>query len=294
MRVFSIPIAIGIAGIIVAITIAPSAVAAADKHQQSGAGGDGAGVAKAQGPPPFFLQDSSNSLCFAGEDFRRCSVDTLFFVVGLPGSYRIHKRPQDDVDVNPDGTCVSKKSCDKIDPATVARGDASGDASAAAAAAAAATTDVKLAKCTHCGAKAWNIHGDSTTGYVLTESSSGAQLCLVRPRGTKHAHLAPCESSAEANFAVWCTHMHARQDCLVNPRRRRFTRSVVQFVVRLRCYACKPIPQRMEDLRERKHASQSLPGKSVLGMQSQRAQVHLPLAGRCILPRANRCILPQA
>ena len=192
MRIFSVPIAIGIAGI-VAVAIAPSAVAAADKstdpkQQQSGGGGDG--VAKAQGPPPFFLQDSSDSLCFAGEDFRRCSVDTLFFVVGSPGSYRIHKRPQDDVDVDPDGTCVSKKSCDKIDPATVARGDASGDAAAAA------TTDVKLAKCTHCGAKAWNIHGDSTTGYVLTESSSGAQLCLVRPRGTKHARLAPCDSSA--------------------------------------------------------------------------------------------------
>jgi len=41
----------------------------------------------------------------------------------------------------------------------------------------------------------------------------------------------------------------------------------------MRSYARKPIPQRM-DLRERKHASQSLPGESVLGMQSQRAQVH--------------------
>ena len=187
MRIFSVPIAIGIAGI-VAVAIAPSAVAAADKstdpkQQQSGGGGDG--VAKAQGPPPFFLQDSSDSLCFAGEDFRRCSVDTLFFVVGSPGSYRIHKRPQDDADVDPDGTCVSKKSCDKIDPAA-AKSDAAD---------AAAATDVKLAKCTHCGAKAWNIHGDSATGYVLTESSSGAQLCLVRPRGTKQARLAPCDSS---------------------------------------------------------------------------------------------------
>ncbi len=42
----------------------------------------------------------------------------------------------------------------------------------------------------------------------------------------------------------------------------------------MRSYARKPIPQRMEDLKERKHASQSLPGESVLGMQSQRAQVH--------------------
>ena len=54
--------------------------------------------------------------------------------------------------------------------------------------------DVKLAKCTHCGAKAWNIHGDATTGYVLTESSSGVQHCLIRPKGTKKAELAPCDS----------------------------------------------------------------------------------------------------
>ena len=186
MRVFSIPIAIGIAGIIVAITIAPSAVAAADKQQQSGAGGDGAGVAKAQGPPPFFLQDSSDSLCFAGEDFRRCSVDTLFFVVSSPGSYRIHKRPQDNVDVDPDGTCVSKKSCDKIDPATVVRGDASGDASAAAAA---ATTDVKLAKCTHCGAKAWK-----SMAIQRRDTCSPSP-----PRGHSCASSAPAAGSTRAS-----------------------------------------------------------------------------------------------
>ncbi|KAL3767775.1 hypothetical protein ACHAW5_003594 [Stephanodiscus triporus] len=87
----------------------------------------------------------------------------------------------DDADVDPDGTCVSKKGCDKIDPAST-KGDGANAAYA---------TDVKLAKCTHCGAKSWNIHGDSATGYVLTESSSGTQLCLVRPRGTKSARLAP-------------------------------------------------------------------------------------------------------
>lgn len=138
------------------------------------------GVTKAQGPPPFFLQDSSDSLCLAGEDFRRCSIDTLFFVVGSPGSYQIHKRPSDENDVDPDGTCLSKKSCDKIDPAK------KDDAPA---------IDVKLAKCTHCGAKAWNIHGDSNTGYVLTESSSGVQQCLIRPKGSKDVKLAPCDSA---------------------------------------------------------------------------------------------------
>ena len=36
-------------------------------------------------PPPFFLQDPSDSLCLAGEEFKRCSIDTLFYVVGSPG-----------------------------------------------------------------------------------------------------------------------------------------------------------------------------------------------------------------
>ena len=34
------------------------------------------------GPPPFFLQDPTDSLCLAGEEFKRCSIDTLFYVVG--------------------------------------------------------------------------------------------------------------------------------------------------------------------------------------------------------------------
>mmetsp|Transcript_16232 Transcript_16232/g.35080 ORF Transcript_16232/g.35080 Transcript_16232/m.35080 type:complete len:935 (-) Transcript_16232:2103-4907(-) len=137
------------------------------------------GVAKAQGPPPFFLQDSTDSLCLAGEDFRRCSIDTLFYVVGSPGSYQIHKRPQDETDVDPDGTCLSKKNCDTIDPT---KNNDKG-------------VDVKLAKCTHCGAKSWNIHGDSTTGYVLTESSSGVQQCIIRPKGSKQVKLASCDSA---------------------------------------------------------------------------------------------------
>ncbi|KAL7550470.1 hypothetical protein ACHAWF_014576 [Thalassiosira exigua] len=149
--------------------LAVTSAAAADAKTETNPAGDG--VTKAQGPPPFFLQDSADSLCLAGEDFRRCSVDALFFV--------IHKRPADDADADPDGTCLSKKSCDAIDPAKKDAFDA---------------VDVKLAKCTHCGAKGWNIHGDSETGYVLTESSAGVQQCLVRPKGTRKAQLAPCDS----------------------------------------------------------------------------------------------------
>ena len=36
-------------------------------------------------PPPFFLQDPSDNLCLAGEDFKRCSIETLWYVVGSPG-----------------------------------------------------------------------------------------------------------------------------------------------------------------------------------------------------------------
>lgn len=36
-------------------------------------------------PPPFFLIDTTDQLCLAGEEFRRCSIDTLFYVVGAPG-----------------------------------------------------------------------------------------------------------------------------------------------------------------------------------------------------------------
>lgn len=41
---------------------------------------------KSKSPPPFFLQDPTDSLCLAGEEFKRCSIDTLFYVVGNPGT----------------------------------------------------------------------------------------------------------------------------------------------------------------------------------------------------------------
>jgi hypothetical protein len=50
------------------------AVAAADKSTK-------------KSPPPFFLQDAKDSLCLGGEDFRRCSIDTLFYVTGNPGMF---------------------------------------------------------------------------------------------------------------------------------------------------------------------------------------------------------------
>jgi hypothetical protein len=41
---------------------------------------------KATAPPPFFIQDPTDSLCLAGEEFKRCSIDTLFYVLGEPGT----------------------------------------------------------------------------------------------------------------------------------------------------------------------------------------------------------------
>jgi hypothetical protein len=36
-------------------------------------------------PASFFLIDQTDQLCLSGDDFRRCSIDTLFYVVGSPG-----------------------------------------------------------------------------------------------------------------------------------------------------------------------------------------------------------------
>lgn len=35
--------------------------------------------------PPFFLIDTNDQLCLAGEEFKRCSIDTLWYVKGTAG-----------------------------------------------------------------------------------------------------------------------------------------------------------------------------------------------------------------
>lgn len=142
-------------------------------------------------PPPFFLQDGSDSLCLAGADFKRCSIHTLWYAVGSPGSYQIHKRTVDAVaaaDGCGDGLCVAKKSCKEADLSKI--------------------DGLKVTKCSHCGAKNWNILGDADTGYVLThggESVGGGktstgkktepstQTCVFRQGDA--AMTAPCDST---------------------------------------------------------------------------------------------------
>ena len=142
---------------------------------------------ESDGPPPFFLQDPKDSLCLAGEVFKRCSIDTLWYVVGNPGQYQIHKRLVDTDaiaatdDVDSDGLCMAKKTCTDTTK----------------------MEQLKVTKCSHCGAKQWNILGDADTGYVLTTSigddedanniNSLPSTCVVRKDDM--VMTAPCESS---------------------------------------------------------------------------------------------------
>jgi hypothetical protein len=93
----------------------------------------------------------------------------------FPGNYQIQKRlahENEDGDEEEDGTCLSLKSCKEADVGK--------------------KMEAKLAKCSHCGAKRWNIVGDNDTGYVLTEGDG--KTCLMREPGTNKAMTAPCDS----------------------------------------------------------------------------------------------------
>lgn len=74
------------------------------------------------------------------------------------------------IDEEDDGICISKKSCKDADALKM--------------------TEAKLAKCSHCGAKNWNILGDADTGYVLTQGDG--KTCMVRENGTNKAMTSPC------------------------------------------------------------------------------------------------------
>jgi len=112
----------------------------------------GSQVSKAAGPLAFFLQDPTTGMCLGGATYRRCSIETLWYVSGKPGSYSIHHRNADESDE--DDLCLGKAQC-HLDE-----------------------SPAQLANCGHCGAKKWNIVGDNDTGYFLTEDSN--KNCIKR------------------------------------------------------------------------------------------------------------------
>lgn len=98
-------------------------------------------LSKSTGPPAFFLQDPTDGLCISGSTYKRCSINTLWYVSGKPGTYRIHQRPiNDDED---ESLCLSKSQCHLE------------------------SAEIQLTNCNHCGAKKWNIIGDAETGISL-------------------------------------------------------------------------------------------------------------------------------
>lgn len=123
--------------------IAASGEEAATGTSSSSLGGSQ--VSKVTGPPEFFLQDPTTGLCLGGATYKRCSIETLWYVTGKAGSYNIHHRNADETD---DATCLGKAKC-HLDE-----------------------SPAQLANCGHCGAQKWNIVGDSELGYFLTQDSN--------------------------------------------------------------------------------------------------------------------------
>jgi ankyrin repeat protein len=108
-------------------------------------------VSKSYGPPAFFLQDPNDGLCLAGGLYKRCSLSSLWYIQGKPGFYQIHHRLTDDEE---DDICLSKMEC-HLDESSI-----------------------DITDCGHCGTKKWNILGDSTTGFVLTQDKN--KFCIKR------------------------------------------------------------------------------------------------------------------
>ena len=139
-------------------------------------------LSKSYGPPVFFLQDPSDGLCLAGSRYKRCGLDTLWYVSGKPGTYQIHHRIFEDDELGHDdgiaenmelNHCLDKKDC-HLDDSLLIVGD-----------------------CGHCGAKKWNILGDAKTGYVLTEDKN--RYCVQRIPSLSGNHSATNNSKSNSN-----------------------------------------------------------------------------------------------
>jgi hypothetical protein len=74
------------------------------------------------------------------------------------------------------------------------------------------TSELRLASCGHCGAKSWNILGDSDAGYVLSEGEG--KHCLLREKGTKKAKVVLCDKGGYTPLQLQCEqHGAARHLC---------------------------------------------------------------------------------
>jgi hypothetical protein len=91
--------------------------------------------------PHFFLIDP-DGLCLGGSTYTRCSIDTLWYVQGKPGTYQLHH-----VNELNDDICLLKEKCNSDH------------------------SFLQLGSCNHCGSKKWNILGDTNTNFVLTEDN---------------------------------------------------------------------------------------------------------------------------
>lgn len=92
---------------------------------------------------PFVLQDPLDGLCLGGSTFKRCGIDTMWYLTGSPGSYQIHRYHQSD-DRNDGGSsndlCFRKSQCCSIE------------------------SDIEVSSCNHPGAKKWNLYAASENG----------------------------------------------------------------------------------------------------------------------------------
>ena len=167
-----------ITGVIASATASDDTTASATSEAPTTA------LSKSQGPPSFFLRDLNDGLCVAGAKFKRCGVDTLWYVTGKTGAYQLHHRLTDENDEDED-TCLGKSQC-HLDQA-----------------------DAQLGSCDHCGAKKWNILGDAETGYVLTQESNkncikreGDKLMVIKCDKGYSAFTLQCNVSHTYLFAI--------------------------------------------------------------------------------------------
>jgi hypothetical protein len=113
--------------------------------------------------------------CHTTQNHRSLTHPPIHVIQMFTGKFQIHKRSLDGVvDQIDDGTCLAKKDCKSK----------------------AATDDVRLLKCSHCGAKSWNILGDSSTGYAFTMDDG--KHCLYRDPTTKKAKTVLCAGDDSA------------------------------------------------------------------------------------------------